>query len=142
MTAPLLMTRPWTLPSSFTCSSHELTCAYLFCSIRYSLTTLASGRSMVSRTASSTIGLPFSVTLSKRTPRLESLFAICCREPTLKTSTLSLSCFPVFSDQRSWTIGGNFCCNSSSISFILSLNVAHRSLARGWSRVHPFISCC
>ena len=130
VTAPLLMTLPWTLPSSCTCSSHEFTCAYLFCSIKYSLTTFASGRSMVSRTASSTIGLPFSVSLSKRTPRLESLFAICCLEPTLKTSTLSLSRFPVFSDHLSWMIGGNFFCSSSSMSFIFSLNVEHKSLAK------------
>ena len=142
VTAPLLITRPCTLPSSFTCCSHELTCAYLFCSIKYSLTTFASGRLMVSRTASSTIGLPFSVTLSKRTPSPASLFAICCLEPTLKTSTLSLSFFPVFSDHLSWTMGGNFFCNSSSMSFILSLNVEHRSLAKDWSRTQPFFSCC
>ena len=129
VTAPLLMTRPWTLPSSCTWSSHEWTCAYLFCSIKYSLTTLASGKSMVSRTASSTIGLPFSVVFAKTTPSPDNLFAICCLDPTLKTSTLSLRRLPVFSDHLSWIIGGNFSCNSSSISFILSLNVAHSSCA-------------
>ena len=129
VTAPLLMTRPWTLPSSFTWSSHEWTCAYLFCSIKYSLMTLASGKSMVSRTASSTIGLPFSVVFLKTTPSPDSLFAICCLDPTLKTSTLSLSLLPVLSEYLSCMIGGNFSCSSSSISFILSLNVAHSSCA-------------
>ena len=123
------MTRPRTLLSSCTCSSHESTCAYLFCNNRYSLIERASGRSMAAKTASSTMTLFFSVTFSNLTPRPIRRFAICWREPTLKVSTLSLSCLPVFSDTLLWTIGGNVSPKYASMSFILSLKVAHSSRA-------------
>ena len=124
--APLVVTLPCTLPSSCTCSSHEDTWAYLFCSKRYSRTKTASGICLFSSSVfSSTCGLPDGVSSDHIAPLASSLSATCCREPGLNTVTLSLRRLPVFSDHLSSTIGGNTSCNSSSIAYIRSLNLAH-----------------
>ena len=115
VTAPLVITLPCTLLSSLRLSIHDSNSPTLFWIIRYSAISWASGKSIALRVPSSTMILPFSVFLVNLTPRIWSLVAICCLEPTLNTVTLSLSLLPVFSDQRSSTIGVKIVCIASVI---------------------------
>ena len=102
----------------------------------------ASGRLIPFSTDSSTMMLPFSVFFLNSTPSDCSREAICLREPTLNSSTLSFRRLPVFSDHRSWTIGGKTSCSSMVISSIRWRISANSSEHRRWLSMKPLLSCC
>ena len=102
---------------------------------------LASGRSMDARVFSLTTMLPFSVWSLNTIPFPWRREAICFLLPRLKTVTLSLSFFPVFSETRSSTKGGKTSWTSLSRAFIRSIRSVNNSLALSMSNLKPFLSC-
>ena len=129
VTAPLVITLPCTLPSSFTASNQLSICATRFWSIRYSAISLASGMSSLDKIPSSTIACPVSVNCLGFHPNSTSFSPICFLDPGLKITTLSAMGLPWVLWKRGVMTGGHLLCICSYIPAIFPLMSVSRQVA-------------